>query len=563
MSKKEAGPAFVRRREARHRPRAPGLRAVGVVLSVLVGVLIALVFVLLKPEPRTPAVTSALERELAQYEAAWPHPAGTPDSLYSAAGASIEQRTELLQAEQALEQALVLDSDHPGALLLLLELSGISGGEYGPAPAVADELLAGMDGGWEVDQVRAALELGRGDAMVASITHRTVPLQTARARRLRMEIELALQRFDVADEHAAVLQKLWPHDSGACHVRARRMLVEGHPAQAEQALMACVVMGARDPQLYAELGGIADRTGRWEEAIALYVQAGEGGRVAAIRLQEEGVADRNAAGGTGNVSRIQLAWMDLREQQPVRALDGVEGVPHSHVVRAASHLASNDATTALAVLGTRKGPAESLVRARASGLWDEATASDPANPAIWRQRLAEDPALDVALDALDRVEVVSWMLRGPPSDRQTPWQVVAPASWDTALARLPSDRGGLAWLMAGEPAPPYASVDVRAASRLLADDPHGALALKPDGAVRGLALLAAGKTSQAHSEAVSHRGDPAWGAVLALASAARGNDVAARSLLTLALEANSTWTQLAVERYSVSLRLVADAPPSP
>jgi hypothetical protein len=117
--------------------------------------------------------------------------------------------------------------------------------------------------------------------------------------------------------------------------------------------------------------------------------------------------------------------------------------------------------------------------------------------------------------------------------------------------------------MAGEEAPTHASVEVRAASRLLADDPHGALALRPEGAVRGLALLAAGKTSQAHSEAVSHRGDPAWGAVLALASAARGNDVAALSLLSLALEANPTWTRLAVERYPVSLRLVSEAPPSP
>ena len=137
-------------------------------LSVVAGVLIALLFMLLKPEPKAPEVVSALERELALYQAAWPDPVGAPQDHYGAAGAAIEQRTDLALAEQSLEKALVLDPDHTGALLLLLELSGISGGEYGPDPALADELLAGVEGGWEVDHVRAAMELGRGDAMAST-----------------------------------------------------------------------------------------------------------------------------------------------------------------------------------------------------------------------------------------------------------------------------------------------------------------------------------------------------------------------------------------------------------
>ncbi len=79
----------------------------------------------------------------------------------------------------------------------------------------------------------------------------------------------------------------------------------------------------------------------------------------------------------------------------------------------------------------------------------------------------------------------------------------------------------------------------------------------------GLAQVAAGRTEPAHAEAVKHRDDPLWTAILALTTSARRNDEAALSLLNLALEQHPEWTGLNVERYAVSLRLQQQAPAAP
>ena len=322
----QAGPR--RRRRDRNRPRTPSVLmltlAILVVLALVCGS--AWLALSLPEDEEAPAGVGDLLEDLVE------DPGGDclPPACARQAQQALEHREGLAEAREAMLHALAQTPDRPEAWLLLVELDSLVGGELDRARVLrAVERFHPDEPG--LARARGVVALGEGRPVEAK-----AELAGVDDPRLRMDLDLALGRFDEARGLARSLLAEDPADGHACSVAAEAWWGQGLEAAAEGRIAACLEAGA--PLSLAELSGrIAEGSGRHDQALSRYVAAGASEAEERLRERLAGAVE-----ASGPAEDDAIAWrtrlLDARGPELDEALRELEAVdPQRFVLRRPGH----------------------------------------------------------------------------------------------------------------------------------------------------------------------------------------------------------------------------------
>ncbi|MED5370908.1 MAG: hypothetical protein VX899_07850 [Myxococcota bacterium] len=411
--------------------------------------------------PEQPLEAPEIDALAAQAQALHPAPERELEHYLDYARARLERDLDLEGAATASLKALSLDPGDPRAVLLLLQVSGASGGRAGLSLDQAQQVLAVTQEQEGVDPAELALAVGwlalaTGDSSSSRSALSEAP-ESWRRRRLELELALETQDLDRAERLAESLAQAFELDGARCRVSFRTELGAGRLQQAEDLANACLGEGIQAPGLQRELAELADRTGRPAVAIARYAAAGLTEDAATLRWQEGLGTLPQARGqlrGASASAQSQRAWIALYEGDIEAAWvesDGLEGP-----ARAAVALERGVPPAEVLEMLPGQDPASAVLKARAALgspqellYWQAAVATEPSNPEIYRAWLGmgSGETLPAALDALAQRPLLELAQSPAALDRDTPWHLIAGPSWLEILQRVDSDT---VRLLAGE-----------------------------------------------------------------------------------------------------------------
>jgi hypothetical protein len=461
------------------------------------------------------------------------------------ARAELAGREGDLGFSEALTVALA--EEDPMAWSLVVEAGLLTGALTEAEAAAVLEGLERFHPEFDPWRARATLGLAQGRPMSTWAELRrqeSGPIE----RRLETELMVELGRWPEVEELTRARLELAPGDLRATLQLSAALQAQGLPRQAEQVLVSALQSGAADPALIEASAELAWRDGRAE--------------VASRRLSALGESRPEAQ-----------AWQALREGRAQDALELAELAEDGELARACALLALDRRNEVIELADGHAGQASwDLLAARAQvGLpgeqqaWDRATAHGTAD--AWRQRLASQPSslLVSALAELEAVDPVLALLQRGPEDPAAPGSLLAPASWEEVLERIPAAHAPLVRWWAGMPVTrgPARLRGLSAYERGEGELAWSQLSADPDPVLRALGRSAQGKGSLAQAELVPELDpqDPVHIAVLGLVSAQRQDPRPGARMLSLALTLQPGWRGLYGPRYEAALAAEASAQP--